>query len=1297
MTVLPRITYPAELPVSAMRDEIAAVLARSQVVIVAGATGSGKTTQLPKICLELGRESIAHTQPRRIAARTIAERIADELEVELGTLVGYQVRFTDKASASTRVKLMTDGILLNELGRDRMPRRYDTIILDEAHERSLNIDFLLGYLKRLLPQRPDLKVIVTSATIDPESFARHFASADGTPAPIVEVSGRTYPVEIRYRPLVSDGSDEDAHRPEDRDLFEGITDALDELAREAPGDVLVFLSGENEIRDAEEAVRSRAPSGTEVLPLYGRLSAADQHRVFDTSRAPGVRRRVVLATNVAETSITVPGIKYVIDGGTARISRYGARSKVQRLPIEPVSQASANQRAGRAGRTSDGIAIRLYSEDDYTRRSEFTDPEILRTGLAAVILQMLSLDLGDMAEFPFLQPPDSRGIRDGRELLRELGAVRDDGGLTKTGRDLARLPIDPRFGRMVLESKRNGVAREVLAIVAGLSIQDPRERPLEARDKADLAHARFAEPTSDFLSLLNLWHHIEDRQRELSSSAFRRLCRTEYLNYLRIREWQDVYRQLDRLAGQIGIRAGERKVDPDGIHRSLLSGLLSQIGVLDERSAAPAGKEKEKDKRRRSTEYLGARQVKFAIFPGSALAKKAPTAVMAGELVETSRLFARTVAAIDPAWAERLAEDLVKRSYSEPHWEAKQGAAVGFEKVTLYGVPLVARRRVQWSRVNPGVARELFLQHALLDGEWPPHLERSRDHDFDFERANARLLRELGDLEERTRRRDIVTGGDALLDFYESRIPPEIVTVRAFQAWWSETRKSTPELLTLTRDALLEEPESAEVDPLAFPTAWRQGDQRLTLRYRFEPGAEDDGVTVQLPLALLPRISPDGFDWLVPGLREDLVTALLRSLPKAIRRTVVPAGDWATRLLADLPADPEGSITAALARAIRAANGTAVTAEDFDLARLPPHLRMTFAVVDERGTRIGFGKDLGELQERFADQARESVSRLFAGPRPPARKAGPPPPASTGGARFTERSGITSWDFAEVAQQLDVRGAGGLVRAYPALVDEGESVALRLFGTPAEQAAAQRAGVRRLLHLATPSPVAYLNEHLTAREKLALATSPYRSVRALFDDALQAGIEARVRGLFPDGLLWTREDFDRARDEVSAHVLEDLFGTVALLARILPAAREAEAAVKAATSMALLPALTDARAQLAALVHPGFVSATGLPQLGRLPVYLAGVTHRIAKLRENPNRDRVWMNEVQTATERYLAAGGTLPLQPDADPRLAAVRWMLEELRISLFAQPLGAQGPISAQRITRALAELPTSAATPR
>ncbi|WP_291037047.1 ATP-dependent RNA helicase HrpA [Herbiconiux sp.] len=1333
-----RIVFPPELPVSQRKDDIADAIRDHQVVIVAGATGSGKTTQLPKICLELGRENIGHTQPRRLAARTIAERIAEELGQEVGGLVGYQVRFTDRASAATRIKLMTDGILLNEMNHDRMLSRYDTIIIDEAHERSLNIDFLLGYLKQLLPRRPDLKLIITSATIDPESFARHFAAADGTPAPIVEVSGRTFPVEIRYRPLApdADGDDGDedvdarpAGRPrsggsgsgerEPKDLFEGIGEALDELEREAPGDVLVFLSGENEIRDAEDALRGKYASrsastgnGVEVLPLYGRLSAADQHRVFQRSSTPGIRRRVILATNVAETSLTVPGIKYVIDSGTARISRYSVRSKVQRLPIEPISQASANQRSGRSGRTSDGIAIRLYSEEDYTRRPEFTDPEILRTNLAAVILQMISLGLGDVAAFPFLQPPDSRGIKDGVDLLTELNALRTPESkdalprLTAVGRDLARLPIEPRFARMVVESKRTGTSREVLAIVAGLTIQDPRERPLEKRGRADELHARFADQSSDFLTLLNLWNYLEEKQRELSSSAFRRLCKAEFLNYLRIREWQDVYRQLRQLAKPLGLTIGEPAVNPDGIHKSILSGLLSQIGLRDQAKR----------------DYVGARQTRFMIFPGSALAKKQPAAVMSAELVETSRLFARMNAAIDPTWAEPLAGDLLKRSYSEPHWEKKQGAAVAYERVTLFGVPLVARRRVQFARIDPEYARELFIRHALVEGEWESQQA--------FDRANREFRRDLEQLEERSRRRDILLDDEAVFEFYQARIPRDVVSQRSFEGWWKKARHDDPELLTMTLETLL--PEGApEVDETEFPAQWQQGDQRLALRYRFEPGSDDDGVTATVPLALLPRLEERAFESQVPGFRRELTTALIRSLPKRLRVNFVPATDWAERLVDALGDDVGDDFLGELAGLMKQLAHVPVTRDDFDREKLPEHLRVTFRVIDERGATVGAGKDLAALKASLADAARASIARASRGEAGGAAgggsggsgsggsgsggsgsggsagsgaargKAGSSGPAPTGpavasriataGARrsggFAERSGITTWDLGELPRFVDTEQHGGVIRAYPALVDEKTSVSVRLMATAAEQSEITPTGVRRLLLLAVPSPASYVREHLTQNEKLLLATSPYQNVNALFDDAMAACADEALFALHPDGLVWTAAEFEAVRDRLSKAVLPLLDHTIATVLRILTAARDVDRALKKTSSMALLPAVSDAREQLGALVRPRFISETGLARLEHLPRYLAAIVYRLEKLPDNPARDRAWMTEVQTATARYTDAGGRLPLAPHSPDALVRARWLLEELRVSLFAQPLGTAEPASLQRLTKLLA----------
>ena len=1281
------LNYPPELPVSQKREEIARVIRENQVVIVAGETGSGKTTQLPKICLEIGQRSIGHTQPRRLAARTIAERVAEELGEAVGGTVGYQVRFTDRVGPDTRIKLMTDGILLNEIHRDRLLKRYDTIIIDEAHERSLNIDFLIGYLKQLLPRRPDLKVIITSATIDPDSFARHFADSEGRPAPVVEVSGRTFPVEVRYRPLVGealdadDELDDDRADREDRDYLQGINDALDELAGESDGDVLVFLSGENEIRDATDAIKGRNLPFTEVLPLYGRLSSAEQHRVFQPSSVPGVRRRIVLATNVAETSLTVPGIKYVIDAGTARISRYSVRLKVQRLPIEAISQASAAQRSGRSGRTSDGIAIRLYGQEDFDRRPAFTEPEILRTNLAAVILQMVSLGLGDIAAFPFLTPPDSRGIKDGLDLLTELGALRTGRGgdsrdaanrqpeLTKIGRSLAILPIDPRFARMVVESQRHGVSREVMVIVAGLTIQDPRERPVERRGSADEAHARFADPSSDFLTLLNLWNYLEDKQRELSSSAFRRLCKSEFLNFLRVREWQDVYRQLRQLARPLGLTIGERSVNPDGIHRSLLSGLLSHIGIKD---ASKSG---------RQSEYLGARQSRFVIFPGSALAKKQPAAVMSAELVETSRLFARMNSAIDPAWAETIAGDLCKRSFSEPHWEKNQGAAVALERVTLYGVPIVPRRRVQYARIDQDYARELFIRHGLVEGDWPT--DRSRDRAFDFDRANQALRDELGEIEERTRRRDILSDDESVFEFYDARIPREVFSVRTFDGWWRTARRETPDLLTMTADTLLAD-DSAQVDEDGFPEIWQQNDQRLTLRYRFEPGAADDGVTVQIPLPLLASLSPAGFDWQVPGLRRDLVTAMIKALPKSIRGSVVPAADWAARLLAELPvypvpgaaSEPPGSFQDALAAAIRRLTGTIVSGQDFDMDRIPAHLRMSFQVVGERGSSLATSKDLAALQERLHTRARESVARVADAATPNA----------------IERSGLSKWDFGDLPRFLDTErpgpgGASNVIRAYPSLVDRGSSVDIRLMSTESDQSRALPDGVRRLLLASVPSPSGYVQQHLTSAEKLTLAASPYPSTNALFEDCLLAVVDAVLYRAVPDGLVFTQAEFETVRDRVSGVVMDSMFETVSLVARVLGAARAADKAIGSASGLALMAALADARAQLNGLIYPGFVSSTGLDQLRHLPRYLNGITQRIAKLADNPGRDRQWLTEVQTGEAMFQDAGGRVPLRAHSAAKLVHARWMLEELRISLFAQQLGTAETVSIQRIRKVLA----------
>lgn len=1285
----PVLSYPPELPVSAAREEITRAIAENQVVIVAGATGSGKTTQLPKMCLELGRTRIAHTQPRRIAARSIAERLAHEVQVPLGGAIGYKVRFTDEVTDATQVTLMTDGILLNEIHRDRLLRRYDTIIVDEAHERSLNVDFLLGYLARILPERPDLKVIITSATIDPESFAAHFAGAapDGerVPAPIIEVSGRTYPVEIRYRP----------HDTASEDDVDGLLAALRELDREPDGDVLVFLPGEAEIRDAMDAVRglyAKDARPTEVLPLFGRLSSAEQHRVFEPSAVAGVRRRIILATNVAETSLTVPGIRYVVDAGTARISRYSVRSKIQRLPIEAISQASAQQRSGRAGRTSAGIAIRLYGEDDFTARPEFTEPEILRTSLASVILQMLSLGFGDVTEFPFLTKPDSRGVKAAVELLTELRAVTGRTGalrLTGLGRRIARLPIDPRFARMLLEAEKLGVSRDVLAIVAGLSIQDVRERPEERREEADRLHARFVDPTSDFLTLLNLWNHLREQQRELGSSAFRRLCRSEHLNYVRVREWFDVHRQLSTLSRSGSPKDAPRQpagaADPDALHRAILSGLLSHIGILDTRSVTtdPA----KKNARKPLPQYRGARGASFAVFPGSGLRKASPDAVMAAELVETSRLFGRTVAAIDPAWAEDLAGDLAHRSLSDPHWSKDAGAAVAAEKVTLFGVEIIPRRRVQLARRDRDLARELFLRHALVEGEWnSQHLDKRLTA---FERRNGELRRQLERIEERERRRDILVGDEAVYAFYDARVPHDVFDVRSFEAWWRETQPRTPKLLDMTEADLLGE--SARTDERDFPARWRQGDQVLSVAYRFEPGAPDDGVSIVVPLALLAQLRPDGFDWQVPGMRDELVTALIKALPKAIRRHVVPAADWAATLGDELrgsgPEDTDGlpasTLRAALAARIQRVAHQPVTERDFDLERVPAHLTVSFRAVDQRGRTVGSSRDLRELQDRLAGRARESVARSLSPTKGPQPSASPAAAVAAASAPI-ERTGITTWDVGDLPAVVDTKVAGGVVRGYPALVDAKDAVSLRIEATAERAADLTRAGARRLLLLAVPSPTAYVMDHLTAPEKLALAASPYPSAKALIEDARVAVADA-VMG---DAVIRTEAAFTAARDAFSSRVVDELFQTVSLAARILTLQRDVERAVKNQNSMTLLAALGDVKGQLAALLHPGFLSRTGTARLAHLPRYLQGAKDRVDALSDNPGRDRQRMTEYERAAALFADAGGTLPLPAGAPAHLVHARWLLEEFRVSLFAQRLGTAEPVSLQRISKALAE---------
>jgi ATP-dependent helicase HrpA len=1348
------ISYPAELPVSERREDLMAAIAANQVTIIAGETGSGKTTQIPKMCLELGLGEnglIGHTQPRRLAARTVAERIAEELGVEIGQEVGFQVRFTGEVSRSTKVKLMTDGILLAEIQRDKLLRKYNAIIIDEAHERSLNIDFILGYLKRILPQRPDLKIIITSATIDPERFAKHFGSEE-EPSPIIEVSGRTYPVEIRYRPLsqpaggggagaedgAGEGSGSDDELEEDRDPLDAVCDAVDELALEAPGDILIFFSGEREIRDAAEALHARIQSnrrlaGTEVLPLFARLSLQEQHKVFH----PGSKRRIVLATNVAETSLTVPGIKYVIDTGTARISRYSHRTKVQRLPIERVSQASANQRSGRCGRVSDGIAIRLYSEDDFESRPLFTDPEILRTNLAAVILQMTAMGVArgpkDVENFPFVEPPDSRAINDGVSLLRELGALspvrtqeqrggeqrgdeqtgdgggrpgrrqatgrgggRNGGGLTAVGQQLAQLPVDPRLGRMIVESGKRGCVREVMILAAALTIQDPRERPTDKQQLAAEKHARFRDENSDFTGYLNLWNYLQEKQQELSSTAFRRLCRTEFINYLRVREWQDLFAQLRQLARPLGISLDNKRLaDPvgnhDGIHISLLSGLLSHIGILDERKR----------------EYAGARGSRFAIFPGSALFKKSPTFVMAAELVETSRLWARVAAKFDPLWAEQVAPDLVKRSYSEPHWSKKMGAVMAHEKVTLYGVPIIPSRRVNYGNVDPELCRELFIRHALVEGDWQTH------HKF-FHRNRA-LLHEVEELEARMRRRDILVDDETLFEFYDARIGKEVVSERHFDKWWKDARQRDPELLDFDQSLLISE-DAAALDDSAYPKTLLHKGFELPLSYEFHPVAPgsppnpSDGVTAEVPVLFLNQLDDAAFRWLIPGQRVELVTALIKSLPKQIRKNFVPAPDVARQAVAALEADfdpAEDELEPSLELVLRRIRGQVIPPGSWNWDAVPAHLRVSFRVVDSRGKVLDEGKDLTALQERLAPATRRAIAESLGatpgttapaargkaapkgtGPSSGASRAAGPGSAAPAAAAsaapggFREVSGLKDWTFGTVQRQVQGNVGGHTVTGYPAVVDEGTSVALRLFQTASEQQEAMRAGVIRLLALKVPPPDRYVLEHLNNTEKLTFSQNPHGSVTALIADCALAAIDK----LTPAELPWDEASFKALYETVRAELIDTVFTVTAVVERILASTRRIEKQLKGTTSLALISALNDVKSQLEQLVYPGFVARTGYAQLSQLPRYLAAIEKRLEKLPGNVQRDAQHMAAVQALEDDYDDAVSALLPGRRAGAELTHVRWMIEEFRVSLFAVELGTAYSVSEKRIRAAL-----------
>ena len=1219
------LTYPEELPITDRREELLSTIRDNQVVIVAGETGSGKSTQLPKLCLELGRgieRWIGHTQPRRIAARSIAARVAEELGSMIGGLVGYTVRFSDQVGDKTLVKVMTDGILLAEVHRDRRLNRYDTIILDEAHERSLNIDFLLGYLKNLMPRRRDLKLIVTSATIDTERFSSHFGDA-----PVVEVSGRTYPVEIRYRPL------DDPTAAEPRDQPQGISDAVSELAAEGSGDILVFCSGEREIRDAADALAELGLRHTEIMPLYARLSTAEQQRVFQPHRG----RRIVLATNVAETSLTVPGIRYVVDAGTARISRYSRRTKVQQLPIESISRASADQRAGRCGRLGPGICTRLYDRDDYDARPEFTDPEIQRTNLASVILQMAALDLGDVETFPFLDPPDARTVRDGVALLHELGAVdpAHEGSrrwMTAEGRRLAQIPLDLRLAKMLLEAGRNGCVREVKIIAAALAIQDPRERPKDHEPHADQLHARFT-AESDFLTWLKLWSYLHEERRARSSSGFRRLCREEYLNYRRVREWQDIHAQLGEVAAELGLVANRTPAEADVIHVTLLAGLVSHVGSKD-----PDG-----------YQYRGVRGSRFWISPGSALFKRSPEWVMAAELVETSRLWGRGVARIEPEWVERVGAHLVSRSHSDPWWDVDRGAAVAQESVTLFGLPLVNDRTVMFGRVDMMAARELLIRHALVAGEWETH--------HAFATRNAERIRAVLAIETRERRTDLLADDAAVVAFFDRRLPGDITSVRHFDRWWRDMQEVDPHLLDLDETDLID-PGALPPDTAAFPEEWRHGDLAIELEYEFDPASRADGVTIDIPAEGLDKLDPAIFSWNVPGLRSELIDALVRSLPKQLRRRFVPIAETVDALTTTMSPE-DGELIHVLRASLSEMGGVSIPPDAFDLDTVPAHLRPRFRIVERTGLVLAEGDNLAAIKAELAEEVRAVITQ-----------AGHP----------LETSGLTSWTVGTLQQEVMIGDSAHQVAAYPALVDEFETVAVRLLATEEEQADAMWAGTRRLLLLSLPSPERLLRPLVNDGAGRWFATSPYETASDWIEDCLGCAVDGIVA--HSGGPAWDGVTFDallsRVRDELADEASKVGEQSLAALAKLA----SVSAAVTRLEGGPFADSLTDVVEHVRRLVYPEFLTAIGADRVPDVARYLEAVERRLEALPDRPDHDVELMMRARRLEARYERLVALVPMTPG----LLDLGWMLEELRVSLFAQSLGTKGKVSEKRIERAL-----------
>ncbi len=1223
-TNLPKPDYPESLPVSARRKEILEAIRDNQVIILCGETGSGKTTQIPKICLELGRGVdgfIGHTQPRRLAARTVAARISDELKSD--THVGYKIRFQDHTQPHTYIKLMTDGILLAEIQQDRFLNQYDTLIIDEAHERSLNIDFLLGYLRWLLPRRRDLKLIITSATIDPEKFSKHFSNA-----PIIEVSGRTYPVEIRYNPLL----DDDKEESQTADMYESIVDAVDELKRESRDDILIFLSGEREIRDTAEILRKQDYPNTEVLPLFSRLSNKDQNLIFK----PHSKQHIVLATNVAETSLTVPGIKYVIDTGLARISRYSWRSRIQRLPIEKISQASANQRSGRCGRTSDGIAIRLYSEEDFESRSEFTDPEILRTNLASVILQMIPLRLGTIEDFPFVEPPDSRLIRDGFKLLFELQAVKKNQQLTNIGHHLARMPIDPQLARMLIQAERLGALKEILIIVSALSIQDPRERPMEKQQAADEKHSRFKDKESDFLGYINLWNYFHEQKQQLSQNKLRKLCRKEYLNYMRIREWQDIHYQIIRSLPKTA-KINEREASVDTIHQCLLSGLLSHIGTKDEDNF-----------------YLGTHNRKFMIFPGSALKKKQPKWVMAAEMVETSRLFARIVGKLQPEWIEQAAQHLIKRHYSEPHWQ-KRAAQVGAdERLTLYGLTVNPKRSINFGKIDPVVSRQIFIRHALVYGEYECKAE--------FFSHNRSLIEDIENLEAKSRRRDILIDEETLYDFYDQIIPENIYSGQSFEQWRKQQEENDSQALFLTKEYLLQR-DTDHVDDDQYPDHISFNNTSFPLSYCFEPGRANDGVTVQIPHILLNQLKPEPFDYLVSGMLEEKIIAIIKGLPKQTRKQFVPAPQYAKACAENISMDDVANtpLLDTLNHHLRRMTGETIPHPLYDAIEIPTHLLMRFNIIDENGKTLKTGRDLNSLKDSVSQKAKKSFKAL-----------------TDLTDKSIEKDNLVTWDFGDLPENTVINTNGISIRAYPALVDHKTSVAIKLFDTPEKAEQSHRKGLLRLFILVDSKQYNSQKRKLKNIQNLCLRYTSSGTCEQLKQDIMQAAfsntylINTNIR---------TQQQFIDTLKAQRTQVVANCEELCHLLDPILKLHLEIHKQLKGNIKINWLEALADIKDQVQHIIYDGFLSETSTEELRQLPRYLKGITRRLDKLAASEQRDRELRLEVQPLWDKYKEE---IKKKPHKKTLLQDYRWQVEEFRISLFAQDLGTNKPVSAKRLNK-------------